>query len=206
MPNEAPYKIVKSGDKFQVLNNAGVVKSSFPTEQAARQYQKALYANVPGAASTAKNKPWTGKEPIKASALAKIVRLAGGPSTTLAIQGNDDQRTPPVSGLGPALASTTAASIIPGMVVSHPALAGGKPFQVLNHAHRGTHVEIIGKHAANGRGVLGRLPPNANLMVHSLANDSLSNFQHAPMTPSISNGTMPGNQQWSGPALGSATV
>lgn len=82
MADNAPYKIVKSGDKFNVVNNAGIVKASFDTHEKARTYQKALYANVPGAASAAANKPWTGKAQLKASRpgeskLSKVVRLSG---------------------------------------------------------------------------------------------------------------------------------
>jgi hypothetical protein len=132
----------------------------------------------------------------------KIIRLAGGASTDLAIQGGDDTNQAPTTGL----MQTTAAALIPGMVVSHPQVANGKPFQVVNHAHRGTHVEIIGKHPANGRGVLTRLPPGANLMVHSLVNQSIGDTSQQPKNPSISNGVLPGNQEWSGPAMGGSTI
>lgn len=208
MPNEAPYKIIQEGDHFNVVNNAGAIKKAFHTEADARMYQKALYANVPGAASKAARKPWTGKAPVKAtnSGLAKILRLAGGPSSDLAIQGGDDTDQAPTTGDGPGLIRTTAASLIPGMVVSHPQVANGKPFQVLNHAHRGTHVEIIGKHPANGRGVLTRLSPNADLMVHSLINQSIGDTSQQPKLQSISNGVLPGNQEWSGPAMGGSTI
>lgn len=206
MPNEAPYKIEQVGDKFNVVNNSGAIKKSFPTEADARMYQKALYANVPGASSEANHTQFTGKKKypaIKASAgLGKIIRLAGGASTDLAIQGGDDTNQAPTTGL----MQTTAAALIPGMVVSHPQVANGKPFQVINHAHRGTHVEIIGKHPANGRGVLTRLPPGANLMVHSLVNQSIGDTAQQPKNPSISNGVLPGNQEWSGPAMGGSTI
>jgi hypothetical protein len=203
VPNEAPYKIEQVGDKFNVVNNSGAIKSSFPTEAAARDYQKALYANVPGAASEANHKKFTGKQKVAASntGLGKIIRLAGGASTDLAIQGGDDTDQAPTTGL----MQTTAAGLIPGMIVSHPQVANGKPFQVLNHAHRGTHVEIIGKHPANGRGVLTRLPPGASLWVHSLGNQSIGEPDQ-PKNTSISNGVMPGNQEWSGPAMGGNTI
>lgn len=56
----APYKIVEKDGKFQVVNNLGVVKATFADKAKARDYQKALYANVPGAAKVADKKPWTG--------------------------------------------------------------------------------------------------------------------------------------------------
>lgn len=56
----SPYKIVEKDGQFQVVNNMGKVKATFKTKEAARQYQKALYANVPGAAKLAQNKPFTG--------------------------------------------------------------------------------------------------------------------------------------------------
>ena len=57
----APYKIVKRGTKFAVVNNAGLTKATFDDENKARAYQKALYANVPGASKRADKMPWTGK-------------------------------------------------------------------------------------------------------------------------------------------------
>jgi hypothetical protein len=77
MADNAPYKIVKAGDKFNVVNNAGIVKASFDSEEKARSYQKALYANVPGAAKAADRKPWTGNAPLKASALDRIAQRSG---------------------------------------------------------------------------------------------------------------------------------
>jgi hypothetical protein len=57
----APYKIVKRGTKYAVVNNIGETKSTFDSEDDARQYQKALYANVSGAAKRADKVEWTGK-------------------------------------------------------------------------------------------------------------------------------------------------
>lgn len=56
----APYKIVPVGKKFAVKNNIGETKATFDTEDAARQYQKALYASVPGAAKRAEDHKFTG--------------------------------------------------------------------------------------------------------------------------------------------------
>jgi hypothetical protein len=57
----APYKIVKQGTKFAVLNNAGETKATFKTKAAAVDYQSALYANVKGAARRAGKVQFTGK-------------------------------------------------------------------------------------------------------------------------------------------------
>lgn len=57
----APYKIQKRGDKFVVLNNIGEVKGTFPTREKALAFQRALYANVPGAAKRAAKVPFSGK-------------------------------------------------------------------------------------------------------------------------------------------------
>lgn len=45
----APYKIVKRGTKWVVVNSLGETKATFDSAEAARAYQRALYANVPGA-------------------------------------------------------------------------------------------------------------------------------------------------------------
>jgi hypothetical protein len=45
----APYKIVKRGTKWAVVNSIGETKAVFDSEEKARAYQRALYANVPGA-------------------------------------------------------------------------------------------------------------------------------------------------------------
>jgi hypothetical protein len=51
----APYKIEKGDGGYYVVNAKGERKNSEPkSEDEARQYQKALYANVPGAAESAK--------------------------------------------------------------------------------------------------------------------------------------------------------
>lgn len=61
----APYKIVKAGGKWTVVNNAGLTKSSFPgTPEGYKQalkYQAALYVNVPGAAKRASNVKFSGE-------------------------------------------------------------------------------------------------------------------------------------------------
>lgn len=57
----APYKIVKKGEKFAVVNNAGDTKASFDTRAQALAYQRALYANVKGAGKRADKVTWTGK-------------------------------------------------------------------------------------------------------------------------------------------------
>lgn len=72
----APYKIVPKGGKFQVVNNLGVVKATFDDEAAARKYQKALYANVPGAAKVAENKPWTGDAKRRTAAMVELEMAA----------------------------------------------------------------------------------------------------------------------------------
>lgn len=59
----APYKIVRRNGKWAVVNNANMTKATFDTHAEARKYQKALYANVKGAAKKADKTPWTGKEP-----------------------------------------------------------------------------------------------------------------------------------------------
>lgn len=163
--------------------------------------------------------------------LDKIVRLANnaiadgpppdvgptapkGTSSTNAVQGQD----PTQKRISPDVTAPTvsAASLIPGMVVSHPDIAGGKPFQVLAHSHRGTHAEIVGKHIANGRGVLTRVPTSTTLTMHSAVgepnqatvpnqtpNDINPGIPSIP-APSIdggANGSLPGQQQMSGPAL-----
>lgn len=62
--SEAPYKIFKVGSQFVVKNNAGMTKAKFKTHAEARQYQKALYVNVPGAPGKAKKTHWTGTAPM----------------------------------------------------------------------------------------------------------------------------------------------
>jgi len=57
----APYKIVKDGDQWCVLNNLGEVKARFKTHAKAMAYMAALYRNVPGAAAKAARTPWTGR-------------------------------------------------------------------------------------------------------------------------------------------------
>lgn len=57
----APYKIVKRGSRFAVVDNAGITKATFPTRTAALAYQRALYVNVPGAAKRAETVKYTGK-------------------------------------------------------------------------------------------------------------------------------------------------
>jgi hypothetical protein len=65
----APYKIVKRGDKFAVVNNAGATKATFDDEGKAREYQKALYANVKGAPKRASKVSFTGKAKDRVKAL-----------------------------------------------------------------------------------------------------------------------------------------
>ena len=52
----APYKIEERGDKYVVVNDKGDVKGTHDTWDEARQHQKALYANVPGASEQAEKK------------------------------------------------------------------------------------------------------------------------------------------------------
>jgi U3 small nucleolar ribonucleoprotein component len=68
MPNAAPYKILKRGDQFVVVNNAGQTKATFKDRAKALDYMRALYSQVPGAAKKADKTPWTGKAkpPVKA--------------------------------------------------------------------------------------------------------------------------------------------
>ena len=61
--NLAPYKILRRGDSYVVVNNAGMVKATFKTRAQALKYQRALYVNVPGAPKKADKTKWTGKEP-----------------------------------------------------------------------------------------------------------------------------------------------
>lgn len=62
----APYEIVAVGkNKFQVVNNAGEIKATFKSKKAARAYQAALYANVPGAAKRAAKVKWTGSAKLR---------------------------------------------------------------------------------------------------------------------------------------------
>lgn len=52
----APYRIKERGDQYVVVNDLGETKGTHDTYDAARQHQKALYANVPGASEMAKEK------------------------------------------------------------------------------------------------------------------------------------------------------
>ena len=52
--SHAPYNIEERDGKWVVVNSLGEVKGTFDSEEQARQQQKALYANVPGAAEQAK--------------------------------------------------------------------------------------------------------------------------------------------------------
>jgi rubrerythrin len=54
--NEAPYNIEQRGSKWVVVNTKGDVKGTFDSKDEARQQQKALYANVPGAREKAEKK------------------------------------------------------------------------------------------------------------------------------------------------------
>jgi hypothetical protein len=56
----APYKIVKHGSGFAVVNNMGAVKATFKTREQALAYQRALYVNVPGAAKRAAKVKFSG--------------------------------------------------------------------------------------------------------------------------------------------------
>lgn len=58
---DAPYKIEHKDGKWVVVNNAGLSKATFSDRQKALDYQRALYANVPGAAKRADKVPFTGK-------------------------------------------------------------------------------------------------------------------------------------------------
>jgi hypothetical protein len=57
----APYKILKRGAKYAVVNNVGETKATFKTRAEALKYQRALYVSVPGAAKRAARVHWTGK-------------------------------------------------------------------------------------------------------------------------------------------------
>lgn len=57
----APYKIVKRGSSFAVVNNTGETKATFEDRQKALKYLRALYVNVPGAAKRAKKVGFSGK-------------------------------------------------------------------------------------------------------------------------------------------------
>jgi hypothetical protein len=57
----APYKIVKRGASYAVVNNIGETKATFKTRALALNYQRALYVSVPGAAKRAARVHWTGK-------------------------------------------------------------------------------------------------------------------------------------------------
>jgi hypothetical protein len=57
----APYKILRRAGKYVVVNNIGETKATFKSHAEARDYQKALYAAVPGAARQASKTHWTGK-------------------------------------------------------------------------------------------------------------------------------------------------
>lgn len=61
----APYKIVKRGKKWTVVNNIGETKATFKTRTAALAYQRALYKNVPGAQKMADKVKWTGGKKAK---------------------------------------------------------------------------------------------------------------------------------------------
>lgn len=63
----APYKIVKKGGKFAVVNNTGDTKASFDDRDKALAYLRALYTNVPGAAKRADKVKFTGKAKDRAA-------------------------------------------------------------------------------------------------------------------------------------------
>lgn len=52
----APYNVEQRGDKWVVVNDLGEVKGTFDSKEKAREQQKALYANVPGASEQAERK------------------------------------------------------------------------------------------------------------------------------------------------------
>lgn len=52
----APYYIREEGGKFKVVNRNGEVKGTHDTKEQARQQQKALYVNVPGATEEAEKR------------------------------------------------------------------------------------------------------------------------------------------------------
>lgn len=66
----APYKIMKRGNKWVVINNIGETKATFKSHKSALAYQRALYRNVPGAAKYAEDHKWTGKAPKRVKAWA----------------------------------------------------------------------------------------------------------------------------------------
>ena len=98
MVNNAPYKIMKRNGKFAVVNNAGVTKAIFSDEENARDYQKALYASVPGAAKAAAKTPWTGTAKLKEAAkdVTETSTYGGGDKTMAMPDGSypiKDQRS-----------------------------------------------------------------------------------------------------------------
>ncbi len=74
----APYKIVKRGTKYVVVNNMGVTKASFDSKEEARKYQAALYVNVGGAAKRAQKTTWDGKQKRRERAAAKPIMMSDG--------------------------------------------------------------------------------------------------------------------------------
>lgn len=52
----APYNVERRGDKWVVVNDLGEVKGTHDSKEEAREQQKALYANVPGASEQAEKK------------------------------------------------------------------------------------------------------------------------------------------------------
>lgn len=57
----SPYKILKHGNKWTVVNNTGETKSTFDSHDKALAYLRALYANVGGAAKRAEKVKFSGK-------------------------------------------------------------------------------------------------------------------------------------------------
>jgi hypothetical protein len=79
----APYRIKEEGGKYYVVNDEGEKKDSgYDTYDEAREHQKALYANVPGAAESAKE-----DEAKKSSSLHWPWEVQGDPF------GNGSRRT-----------------------------------------------------------------------------------------------------------------
>lgn len=97
------------------------------------------------------------------TAAERLVRLAAAADVMPAGAAGDNEVTTVADATGP---TKQAKSLQAGDVISHDDKTNGKKVAVVKVANRSTHIEIIGKHVANGRGVVLKSKPSEAFNVH----------------------------------------
>jgi hypothetical protein len=118
------------------------------------------------------------------SALERVVSLASlvTPTVLAGVSPPSAGTTAPAAPTPIGLPMQSALSIKPGSVVSHPTLTHGKRVKVSKVSNRSNHVEIIGAHVANGRGIIVKSPPAEQFNVHPSDIPSESTVTKVPTT------------------------